>query len=142
MDHVAQGKRSKIMAAVHSKGTKPEILVRKLVYAMGFRYRLHDKDLPGKPDLVFKSKKKVIFVNGCFWHGHKGCEKARLPKTHKDYWQDKINRNRIRDRKNEKALNIMDWAHLTIWQCDLKKIEPIAKRIYKFLEIESNIENV
>ncbi len=134
MDHVTKEKRSKIMAAVHSENTKPEILVRKLVYAMGHRYRLHDKSLPGKPDLVFKSKKKAIFVNGCFWHGHDGCEKARLPKTRVAYWRTKIESNKLRDNKKFKELTSMGWRYLIIWQCNLKNINSTSKRIIKFLE--------
>ena len=140
MDHVTTETRSKIMSAVHPKNTKPEIRVRKLIHAMGYRYRLHDKKLPGKPDLVFKSKKKVIFVNGCFWHGHKRCEKAKLPKTHTDYWQNKIELNKIRDRRNEKKLKEMGWTYLKIWQCDLKRMELISKCVCDFLDAKHNIK--
>ena len=134
MDHVTPAKRTEIMAAVRSKDTTPEIKVRRLVHSMGYRYKLYRPDLPGKPDLVFGSKKKVIFVHGCFWHGHTGCNKARLPKSRVDFWREKIENNTRRDRRVKRALNRKGWRYLTIWQCQLKDLEKTAELIRGFLE--------
>lgn len=134
MDHVTPAKRSKIMAAVRSKDTTPEMKVRRLVHSMGYRYRLHSPHLPGKPDLVFSSKKKVIFVHGCFWHGHKRCSKARLPKSRVDFWREKIENNVSRDRTVKRALNRKGWRHLTVWQCEVKDLRKTATRVREFLD--------
>ena len=112
----------------------PELAVRRLVFAMGYRYRLHDKHLPGKPDLVFSRRRKLVFVNGCFWHGHKGCKYARLPKTKVDFWSEKIKNNRARDRTNIVLLQRNGWKVLTVWQCDLRTIDVLANKLYEFLE--------
>ena len=112
--------RSKIMRSVKCRNTAPEMIVRHLVYSMGYRYRLHVKDLPGKPDLVFKSKRKVIFVNGCFWHGHDCKHGARVPKSNQEYWIKKICRNKFRDNQNYEDLKLMRWEYLIIWECHLK----------------------
>lgn len=125
--------RSNIMRAVKGKDTKPEMTVRRMVHAMGYRYRLHRKDLPGKPDLVFSSRKKIIFVHGCFWHGHNCARGARVPKANREYWKKKITRNRERDQKTGKALAANGWAILTVWECELKNKETVAKRIDLFL---------
>lgn len=122
------------MSRVGSKDTKPELAVRRLVFGMGFRYRLHDERLPGKPDLVFSGRGKIVFVNGCFWHGHKGCRYAHLPKTRVDFWREKIKRNRARDRANIAFLERNGWKVFTVWQCDLKAIEVLATKLYEFLE--------
>ena len=121
------------MAAVRSKDTTPEMKVRRLVHSMGYRYKLHSSNLPGKPDLVFISQKKVIFVHGCFWHGHNGCSKSRLPKTRVDFWQPKIENNVRRDRRVKQALNRKGWNYLTIWQCQLKDLKKTAVRLRAFL---------
>ncbi len=133
MDHVTPHKRSKIMAAVRSKDTKPEMMIRRLVYSMGYRYKLHSDALPGKPDLVFSSKKKVVFVHGCFWHGHNGCNKAQLPKSRTDFWQDKIENNVRRDKRVKRALNRKGWRYLIIWQCQINNLEKVKAKIYTFL---------
>lgn len=125
-------KRSQIMASVRSKDTGPELVVRKLLTQEGYRYRLHKKGLPGRPDIVFPGKKKIIFVHGCFWHGHR-CSKGALPKSRLDYWKPKIEKNKERDLKNRKALVKDGWKVLTIWQCQLKNIENIRKKLNKFL---------
>lgn len=122
------------MSRVRSKDTSPERRVRQLLFAMGFRYRLHDKRLPGRPDIVFHGRAKVIFVNGCFWHGHEGCRYGRLPKTRVDFWAAKILRNRERDRQNTEKLRAAGWSILTVWQCELKNIEDLANKLYEFLE--------
>ncbi|MFZ5834844.1 MAG: very short patch repair endonuclease [Pseudomonadota bacterium] len=126
--------RRRTMQAVKSKNTKPEIAVRLMTHAMGFRYRLHRKDLPGKPDLVFASRRKIIFVHGCFWHGHNCRRGARTPKTNRLYWQDKIVRNKARDGKARRALSNLGWQVLTIWECKLAKPESVQKKIARFLD--------
>src|SRR6202051_3411575 len=108
------------MSAVHSKDTKPEMAVRRVVHALGFRYRLHYASLPGRPDLVFPSRGKVIFVHGCFWHRHARCRYATIPKTRTDYWQDKFSANTERDRRNKRELKRLGWEVLIVWQCELK----------------------
>ncbi len=119
-------KRSSIMRAVKSENTKPEIALRKALFALGFRYRLNVKALPGKPDLVFPKHRTVIFVHGCFWHGH-GCKRGkRVPKTNTAYWTEKIARNKARDRKNAAALRKLGWRVVTIWECKLKNLDPAA----------------
>lgn len=124
--------RSRIMAAVKGKDTTPEWIVRRLCHALGFRYRLHRTDLPGKPDLVFVSRRKVIFVHGCFWHGH-GCARgARVPKNNQAYWVAKIERNRARDRRHQQALKDQGWQALTIWECELRA-HNLEARIARFL---------
>ena len=122
------------MSRVKSRDTGPEMTVRRLTFAMGFRYFLHGARLPGKPDLVFPRRRKAIFVNGCFWHGHSRCRYARLPKSRIDYWQPKIARNRERDRENRAALKKLGWKTLTVWQCELKNIGRTTRKIYDFLQ--------
>jgi DNA mismatch endonuclease (patch repair protein) len=122
------------MSQVRSENTTPEIAVRRLIFGMGYRYRLHGKQLPGKPDLVFSGRKKVIFVNGCFWHGHKGCRYARLPKTRVDFWRAKMKTNRARDRKNVASLERNGWKVLTIWQCELKNLDKLTSKLNDFFE--------
>jgi len=134
MDSVSPGRRSEIMSRVRSRDTKPEMLVRRLVHAMGYRYRLHAKELPGKPDLVFRSRKRVIFVHGCFWHRHPGCALARLPKSRGEFWLPKLEANRQRDIKNELALQKANWSALIIWECELSNVPELKNRIKEFLD--------
>lgn len=122
------------MSQVGSSNTTPELAVRRLVFAMGYRYRLHDKTLPGKPDLVFRSRDRLIFVNGCFWHGHRGCRYARLPKSRVSFWSEKISRNVERDKSNAQKLRRQGWHVLTIWQCELRNIDKLKKRIERFFD--------
>ena len=112
--------RSFNMSRIKAKDSKPEMLVRKFLFSRGFRYKLHDKNLPGKPDLVFPKYKTVIFVNGCFWHGHDGCRYFVVPKTRSDWWLQKIRRNRELDKQNIAKLENAGWRVLTIFECDLK----------------------
>lgn len=107
------------MAAVRSKNTKPEMVLRRALHRMGFRYSLHRRDLPGKPDLVFASRRTVVFVNGCFWHGH-SCPAGALPKTRRDFWEAKIKTNRCRDQRNLDELNAKGWRAITVWECALR----------------------
>lgn len=123
------------MAAIRSGGMKPEMVVRKLAHGMGYRYRLHRKDLPGKPDLVFGPRRKVIFVHGCFWHQHAdpGCKIARRPKSNAAYWEPKLQRNVQRDAENLAALKALGWQVLTIWECQTKDTDALSQRIHTFL---------
>lgn len=136
MDKLSPEHRGWLMSRVKSKDTTPELAVRRLAFGMGYRYRLHDKRLPGRPDLVFAGRRKIVFVNGCFWHGHKGCRYARLPKTRVDYWRTKIENNRARDRRNIAQLEAGGWTVLSVWQCELKTIEALASKLYDFLEFD------
>lgn len=135
VDKFSKHKRSEIMSHIKSKNTKPEITVRKIIHSLGYRYRLHRKDLPGKPDLAFIKIRKVIFINGCFWHGHSGCKKSALPDTHYEFWNNKIKNNVNRDTLNYKRLEDMGWKYLVIWQCEIKndKLENIKPNIIHFL---------
>ena len=130
-------KRSEIMSKISGKNTKPELIIRKALFAEGYRYRLHRKDLPGNPDMVFPSRKKVIFINGCFWHGH-NCKKAALPETHREFWEKKLNGNKERDKRNLVKLKAMGWKNLVIWQCQIKKstLKTQIDKIKAFLESE------
>ncbi|WP_321901222.1 very short patch repair endonuclease [Paraburkholderia tropica] len=127
--------RSQIMRAIHSKDTQPELVVRRVLYALGYRYRLHRKSLPGSPDLVFSRRRKVIFVHGCFWHGHDCKRGARKPKSNADYWQSKIARNRARDARSVGELESAGWEIMTVWECELRSSERAAltSRLVDFL---------
>jgi DNA mismatch endonuclease (patch repair protein) len=122
------------MRRVKDKDTAPEMLIRRMVYGMGYRYRLHRKELPGKPDLVFPGRRKIIFVHGCFWHGHPCKRGARMPKTNTGYWRRKIERNRTRDREHLDALENSGWRVLVIWECELKDRDALTLKIQTFLE--------
>lgn len=122
------------MASIRSKNTKPERAIRRFLFSLGYRFRIHRKDLPGSPDIVFMSRKKAIFINGCFWHLHPGCSKARLPKTNQDYWIPKLERNRLRDRSSSEALLSMGWEVLTIWECEIMNFDKrLQEKVIKFL---------
>ena len=113
--------RSYNMSQIKGKNTKPEMLVRKFLFSKGFRYRIHDKKLPGKPDIVLPKYKSVIFVNGCFWHGHEGCKYFVIPKTRKEWWLDKIKTTKQRDDNNKTVLTELGWKVYTIWTCEIRK---------------------
>lgn len=136
MDTIDKARRSWVMSRVRSKDTVPELAVRRLVFAMGFRYRLHGRHLPGTPDLVFAGRKKVIFVHGCFWHRHTGCKLARMPKSRLEFWMPKLERNRERDREEVKALRAIGWKSLVVWECQLSKESVLRGRLRRFLEGE------
>ena len=118
-DIYSKSKRSEIMANVSRSETKPEIIVRKFLFSKGFRYRKNPKNLPGKPDIVLPKYKIIIFVHGCFWHGHKGCKASKLPETRKEFWETKIHGNIVRDKKQIKELTTLGWKVITIWQCEV-----------------------
>lgn len=120
------------MKAVRQKNTGPEIGVRRVLHSMGYRYRLHDRSLPGTPDIVFPTRRKVILIHGCFWHGH-DCPKGRLPKTRLEYWMPKIEANQDRDQRSVAALTDLGWDSLTVWQCQTKNLETITAQIVTFL---------
>lgn len=134
-DKLSPEHRSRNMAAIRSKGMKPELIVRSLVHGMGYRYRLHRKGLPGKPDLVFGPKRKVIFVHGCFWHQHNdpACKIARKPKSNLGYWSEKLSRNVTRDQRNQANLEGQGWSVLVIWECETKDAEALKAKLRRFL---------
>lgn len=134
MDIFTIKKRSEMMSKVRSKNTTPELIIRRLIFAMGYRYRLHVAELPGKPDIVMIGRRKIVDVRGCFWHAHKGCKYATLPETRQNFWAAKISRNRERDETNLDSLKRAGWDVLVIWQCELKNLESLKDRLYKFIE--------
>lgn len=123
-DTVSPEKRAAIMRAVKAKNTKPELSVRKALFALGYRYRLHVEDLPGKPDLVFPKHRAVLFVHGCFWHGHDCARGARAPKTNAAYWREKIARNKERDADHQSALAAAGWRVIVVWECEIRDLDP------------------
>lgn len=126
-------KRSAVMRRVKGKDTSPELKVRKALTALGARYRLHRKDLPGKPDIVLPGRRLAIFVHGCFWHGHDCARGARVPKQNRDYWVGKVGRNRTRDTASREALAALGWRVETIWECDLKDADALDERLLTLL---------
>lgn len=134
LDPLTPAQRSERMGRVRGKDTKPEMFVRRMIHALGYRYRLHNAQLPGKPDLVFSSRRKVIFVHGCFWHRHPGCKNARLPKSRRDFWIPKLNGNRERDLRNHRALREMGFQVMVIWECQIQEPEMMRRRVVQFLE--------
>lgn len=132
-DIVSSKVRSKMMSAIRSSNTKPELLIRKALHAKGFRYRLHVKGLPGKPDLVFHKHKAVVFINGCFWHGH-NCHLFKWPKTRSEFWESKIKGNKVRDSDNVSTLLEQDWRVAVIWECSIK-----GKYKLDFIQMIENI---
>ena len=132
MDKFTQEKRSEIMSKIGPKDTKPEMCVRKLVHNTGYRYRLHNRNLPGTPDLTFASLKKIIFVHGCFWHRHR-CKKGTIPATRKKFWTKKLEGNRDRDRRNIRKLRRDGWEVLVIWECQCRNPEELKSKLQDFL---------
>lgn len=138
-DIVTPAKRSEMMAGIKGKDTKPEILLRKILHGGGYRFRLHRKDLPGRPDLVLTKHRLVVFVNGCYWHGHEDCSRFRLPKSNTAFWEAKIAGNRSRDRRDRAALAAMGWRVLVVWECALSgkgRLQPdeLLEQIAGFLQ--------
>jgi DNA mismatch endonuclease (patch repair protein) len=122
------------MALIRSRDTKVEMRVRRLVHGMGYRYRLHRTSLPGRPDLVFPSRRKIIFVHGCFWHRHPRCSLARLPKSRLAFWLPKLNENRRRDKHNIETLTLNGWRILIVWECQLRSPDALGQKIRSFLD--------
>ena len=121
-DVVTEEKRSWIMSRIKGKNTQPEILVRKFLHKTGYRFRIHRKDLPGKPDIVLPKYKVVIFVHGCFWHRHENCKYSSIPKTHTEFWEEKFRRNIERDQKNISNLESLGWRVIVVWECEVKDL--------------------
>jgi DNA mismatch endonuclease, patch repair protein len=132
-DKFSRAKRSAIMAKVKSKNTAPEVLVRRLLHGLGFRFRLHRSDIPGTPDIVLPRHRKAILIHGCFWHGHSRCKRAKTPVTNAEFWLSKIAKNKARDRKAKRKLREQGWKVLELWQCQLKSIENLVGRLEAFL---------
>jgi DNA mismatch endonuclease (patch repair protein) len=133
MDKLSPERRSANMARIRSKDTNPELALRSLIHRLGYRFRLHRKDLPGKPDLVFPSRRKVIFVHGCFWHQHPGCREGRVPASRPEYWGPKLRRNLERDADAQARLQGQGWKYLVVWECELKNIGAAKLTVRKFL---------
>jgi len=136
MDNLTKDERSENMRRIRSTGMEPEMVVRRLIHRLGYRYRLHARKMPGKPDLVFTSRRKVIFVHGCFWHQHASakCRITRIPKSNTGYWISKLTRNAQRDKKNRCLLRKEGWRVLVIWECELDKKEQLVRKIVRFLD--------
>ena len=132
-DTVTPQRRSEIMSRVRSKDTVPELAVRRIVFGLGRRYRLHVRNLPGRPDLVLQRDRKIINVNGCMWHQHAGCKLARLPKSRLDFWLPKLEANKARDRRNNRDLKGAGWRVLTVWECELPHGTKLRRKIEGFL---------
>jgi DNA mismatch endonuclease (patch repair protein) len=134
MDTLTTRERSRRMALIKSRDSGPERWVRSMLHAAGHRYRLHDRSLPGTPDLVFASRGKVIFVHGCFWHRHNRCALARLPKSRQAFWYPKLEGNRLRDRAQRRRLSAMGWGSLVVWECELANPVDVMLKMLRFLE--------
>lgn len=135
MDKLTPEQRSKNMRNIRSKNTTPEVHLRSLLHRLGYRFRLHRPDLPGKPDIVFPGRRKIIFVQGCFWHQHENCREGRVPDSRRDYWKPKLARTIERDNHTRKALQAVGWDVCTVWECALQKnTEALLSRIKRFLD--------
>ena len=124
------------MRRVKQRDTAPELIVRKILFAAGYRYRVHRRDLPGSPDVVFPRRRKIIFVNGCFWHGHENCSRASLPRTRFQYWKERILKNQERDVRSIAALEKLGWIVSTVWECETRDLSFLEERLVRFLESE------
>lgn len=132
MDRISSDQRSALMSRVKARDTKPELIVRSILHRLGYRYRLHRKDLPGNPDLVFPIRKKVIFVHGCFWHGH-NCPRGKRPTTNMEFWEQKLTKNKIRDKNALKMLKSLGWEALVIWECHVNTADVLTNELTRFL---------
>lgn len=139
-DKITPARRSENMRRIKSKGMKPEMVVRRQVHGLGYRYRLHRKDLPGKPDLVFGPRRAVIFVHGCFWHQH-DCRDGRVPSSNREYWEPKLARNVERDGEARRGLKAMGWRVMVVWECETKDEATLADRLVAFLGKRSSSSN-
>lgn len=133
MDIFDKAKRSEIMSRVRSSDTVPELKVRRILHGLGYRFRLHRKDLPGTPDIVFPSRSSVIFVHGCFWHRHKGCPDASTPSTGGSFWGRKFSENTARDKRNMLALKRLGWKVLVVWECELRNEKALIEKLKRYL---------
>jgi DNA mismatch endonuclease (patch repair protein) len=133
VDRLTPERRSINMGRIRSRDTSPEMIVRRLVHRMGYRYRLHVSSLPGKPDLVLSRLKRIIEVRGCFWHQHPGCIDSHIPKSHLEYWGRKLEQNHRRDQENARRLRELGWRVLVVWECEAKATENLVKRLARFL---------
>lgn len=134
MDVLTTEQRKRCMSSIRGKNSTSEILVRRLVYSLGYRYRLHSKGLPGRPDLAFPGRRKVIFVHGCFWHRHQ-CKKGQsLPVKKREFWQKKLTDNHVRDRRNYEELHQLGWQTLVVWECEIKNPELLSSKLRQYLE--------
>ncbi len=131
-DPLSPAERSALMSRIRGKNTKPELAVRQLVFSLAYRYRLHQANLPGKPDLVFLGRRKVIFVHGCFWHQHY-CKRYSMPKSRVRFWKTKLEENKARDRRNLSSLRVSGWRSLVVWECQLRDLDKLTVRIVRFL---------
>ena len=121
------------MSRIKGRDTKPELIVRRLLHGMGYRYRLHDPTLPGRPDIVLTRHGKIIQVHGCFWHGHKGCKRASTPTSNRDFWETKIRNNRARDSRTARQLRRWGWSVMTIWECQIRDLNVLERRLRAFM---------
>lgn len=133
MDRLSSDVRSKLMGRIRSKDTAPELAVRRILFAAGYRYRLHDARLPGRPDLVFSRRRKAVFVHGCFWHQHENCRDAYLPATRVEYWLPKLQRNIDRDRENRSEIAALGWTSIVVWECETGDEAALRCRLARFL---------
>jgi DNA mismatch endonuclease (patch repair protein) len=131
-DNRSPESRSALMSRIRGKDTAPEVAVRRVLHSLGYRFRLHRRDLPGTPDIVFPSRRKVIFVNGCFWHAH-GCRIGHPPKSRPDFWLPKLQKNRLKDKRNLRALRSSGWGAMTVWQCQAGRCDELKGRLISFL---------
>ena len=133
MDVLTKRERSELMSKIRGKNTVPEMALRRMVWALGYRYRLHGSTLPGKPDLVFARRRKVIFMHGCFWHYHGKCPKFSMPKSRCEFWVPKLEANRARDKRNQRLLRAAGWKVMVVWECELRKPTMVPRRLLNFL---------
>lgn len=131
VDNLSRDRRSWNMSRIRSKDTKPEIIIRSLLHKMGYRFRLHRKDLPGKPDIVLPKYKTVVFVHGCFWHRHRGCKRCTTPTSNQSYWLKKLNRNIEKDKLHKMQLRKSNWKVLVIWECETKNLDKLTNKLSK-----------
>ena len=134
MDNLTPSARSQNMARIRSRNSKPELAVRSLLHRSGFRFRLHRKDLPGTPDIVLPKYNAAVFVHGCYWHRHKGCKYAYVPKSRVEFWMSKFEENTTRDERNINSLKTLGWHVLVVWECEVRHTEELSKKLHRFLE--------
>jgi len=133
LDRLSPERRSWLMSRIHGANTKPELAVRSLLHRMGYRFRLHQRDLPGTPDIVMRGRGTVVFVHGCFWHGH-ACKRTKMPKSRVDYWAEKIEGNRRRDARKRRKLKSLGWNVVVVWECELKRPDRLAGKLKRSIE--------